>query len=189
MNNKKKAYENILTAIEKNQEYLTDKYYSGALIWGLKNRIEIQKVCDIFEIYDLPEESSPNCITIEDHERVIMYCREESEVISWSDDGRQPSDEYVYKISFPSGAYIFGEFYLENIFQQFFSELKSYRPKYTDSRNHSLYFSPDNAKEVHDAYPEIFKKYEEMAGEEYKKIRAEKLRKELESLETRGERK
>jgi hypothetical protein len=87
--------------------------------------------------------------------------------ISWSDDGRQPKDEYLYQISFPTGGYLFVEYlsndvYPKEKFEEFFNELKAFNPKYSDTRNHSLYFTPETVKQVHDAFPEIFKKYSEI---------------------------
>lgn len=103
--------------------------------------------------------------------------------ISWSDDGRQPSeDEYLYVISFPTGAYIFGQHYPTELFKEFFHELRSYNPKYTDSANKSLYFGKDNAKEIHRDFPEIIKKYRGKVKDDYKRIRKEQLEEELRKL-------
>jgi len=60
--------------------------------------------------------------------------------ISWSDDGKQPEDELLLVISFPTGAYIFGDDYPTEFFKEFFQELKTYNPKYTDTTNKTLYF-------------------------------------------------
>ena len=49
--------------------------------------------------------------------------------ISWSDDGRQPKNETLLYISYPTGAYIFGGDYPTEFFQKFFLELKTYNPK------------------------------------------------------------
>lgn len=179
----KKAYENILKEIKKNKEKIDDQYYINSVISGLENRIAVQEVCELFDIHDLPENFSPQYIKIKENEVVIMYCVKGREYLSWPDGQGQPEDEYVYKIGFPTGAYIFGDFYPEDLFKKFFLELKSYGPKFSDTTNRDLYFSPDNAKVIHEAYPAILKKYRDMAGDEYKKIRAEKLRKELEGLE------
>lgn len=104
--------------------------------------------------------------------------------ISWSDDGRQPSeDEYLYVISFPTGAYIFGQHYPTQLFQEFFHELRSYKPKYLDSANKTLYFDSSNAKEIHRDFPKILKKYQDRVKDDYKRIRKEQLEEELRQLE------
>ena len=182
MNKKKQAYKNILAAIEKNKEHITDEYYINSVIDGLQKRCDLQDICDLFGIHDLPECSGGYYIKI-DGDRHIIFCKKDSKAISWSDDGRQPDNEYLYSISFPTGAYIFGDFYPKELFQKFFLELKTYNPKYIDTANKSLYFSPDNAKKIHAKYKDLLKKYRDMAGDEYKKIRAEKLREELDKLE------
>ena len=48
--------------------------------------------------------------------------------ISRSDDWRQPKNERLFQISFPTGAYIFGDDYPKNLGEELFNELKSYNP-------------------------------------------------------------
>lgn len=103
--------------------------------------------------------------------------------ISWSDDGNQPDNELLLKIGFPTGAYIFGEDCLTEVFNKFFVELKSYSPKYSDTVNHCLYFTMDNAKFVYNAYKEIYNKYSEQAKYYREEKRIADLKKELEKLE------
>lgn len=103
--------------------------------------------------------------------------------ISWSDDGRQPDNELLVNICFPTGAYIFGEDYPTDLFQKFFLELVSYKPKYSDTNNKSLYFSMDNAKDVFNKFPEIMKKYQELNREDVKLRKIARMKKELEKLE------
>lgn len=188
-NIKKKSYENILKAVEENLENLTDTCYTQALCHGLHNRIKIQEVCEIFNIYDLPETCQPNYIEI-DKERLIIYANRNNSIVAWSDDGRQPCEEYVYRVGFPTGAYIFGDlsweydnFYPKEIFNEFFEKLKTYNPKYSDTNNHCLYFSPDNAYLIHRDYRTILQRYSEKVQLSFKSLRAEKLKKELRELE------
>lgn len=104
--------------------------------------------------------------------------------ISWPDDGRQPTDgEWLYCISFPTGAYIFGSDYCTDTFGAFFAELKAFNPKYLDSVNHNLYFTSDTAAKVNDALPNLLKKYRSLVNEELKRMRIAELQKELASLE------
>lgn len=103
-------------------------------------------------------------------------------IISWSDDGSQPEDEWLYQISFPIGAYIFGEGYCTATFEAFFAELKSFQPKYSDSNNHNLYFTSATAAKVHAALPELLKKYAGLVQTELNAKRIAKLQEELKAL-------
>jgi hypothetical protein len=122
-----------------------------------------------------------------DEYRQLGYFDGEKRSISWPDDGKQPKDERLYCISFPTGAYIFGEEYVQKLFQEFFLELKSYNPKYVDTVNHGLYFSLDSAKAIHDNFTEILNKYHAKYKADSVNRRKEKLQAELEKLETSTE--
>lgn len=108
--------------------------------------------------------------------------------ISWSDDGRQPKDEWLLKIGFPTGAYIFGngdffnKEYPVETFNAFFEELRSYGPKYSDTANHSLYFSSDNARRVYEDFEEIFNRHKTEVVNEMKRQKKQELEQELERL-------
>jgi len=188
-NKKKQAYKDILKAVGKNEDHLSDGYYVRDLKEKLEKRIKIQEICELFNISDLAEDSrSPSYIQIEEHTRVIIHFKEGNGYkIAWSDDDRQPEEEYLYLISFSTGAYIFGntysDFYPQELFQEFFNELKSYEPKYIDTANKSLYFSPEKACIIHEKYKDIFKKYQNRVSDEYKRLKAQKLRNELAKLE------
>lgn len=103
--------------------------------------------------------------------------------ISWSDDDTQPIDEVLLCISFPTGAYIFGNDYPSNLFQSFFLELKSYKPKYVDSRNNSLYYSLDNASAVFNNFDTILEKYNQLNETDVKARKILKMKEELAKLE------
>jgi hypothetical protein len=108
--------------------------------------------------------------------------------ISWSDDGRQPDNEWLFRICFPTGAYIFGDGdyfnkeYPVETFNAFFEELKSYGPKYCATANNSLYFSSDNAKRVYEDFDEIFNRHKAGVVNEMKKQKKLQLEQELERL-------
>jgi hypothetical protein len=102
--------------------------------------------------------------------------------ISWSDDDRQPKNEWLLYISFPTGAFIFGDSYPTATFKMFWDELKAFGPKYSDTANHGLYFTEKNAKAVYDDFYILFDKYKALVSEELKAQRKEKLLKELEEL-------
>ena len=186
---KKQAYINVLNELNKNSEEIADEFYLHALRRGLETRIKIQEIAELFNIPDLPEnKGSGNYIKIDD-ERAILYCRQDTNYISSPDDDEQgrPRDEYLYKIKFPCGAYTFSSsherFYPEEVFKLFFDELKTYGPKYSDSRNNSLFFSPDNAFKIHKDYKNIFDKYKAKANAEYKNIKKKQLEDQIKKLE------
>lgn len=103
--------------------------------------------------------------------------------ISWSDDNSQPVDELLLKLSFCTGAYIFGGDYPTDFFHQFFMELKSLNPKYTDTANHSLYYSMENAGSVFNSFNDILKKYRELNREDVKQRQILKMKADLEKLQ------
>jgi len=112
---------------------------------------------------------------------VALY-GEDHRKVSWLDEGEQPENEWLYCISFPCGAYIFGDSYPEKTFNAFFNELKSFGAKYCDTANHSLYFTEENSKKVYDAFWGIFNKYKAMVADEMKEQRKKELEAELAKL-------
>jgi len=105
--------------------------------------------------------------------------------ISWSDDDRQPKDEWLLNISFSTGAYIFGDDYeyQQQLFQDFIKELKSYNPDYSDTPNKSFYWKLENVKPIYEEFSGILNKYRERNQSELKTRQAEKMRRELAELE------
>lgn len=114
---------------------------------------------------------------------IAKYGDKYNRTISWSEDGRQPEDEWLFCVSYPTGAYIFGEDYQKTTFKQYFNELKEFEPKYVDEVNHYLYYTADKAKAVYEKVDEITKKYRAVAEENRKASKIEKLKKQLEELE------
>lgn len=100
----------------------------------------------------------------------------------------QPTDEWLLKVGFPTGAYFlidscsFDKPYLSNLFNKMLGEFLALNPKYVDRLNKSMYFTSDNAKEVLDKWDEITTKYKNLVGDELKKLKIEKLKAELEEL-------
>lgn len=117
---------------------------------------------------------------------VGLYQEENRRQISWSDDGRQPENEWLCVISFPTGAYVLGDYfggkYPKQTFDEMFAELKSFGTKYCDTNNSSLYYTSDVAHKVCEAFPEVFKKYKDMCKKEYEQIRVKELEVELAKL-------
>ena len=99
----------------------------------------------------------------------------------------QPTDEWLLKIGFPTGAYFlidsgFDKPYLSDLFNKMLGEFLVLNPKYVDRLNQSMYFTSDNAKEVLGKWDEITTKYKNLVGDELKKLKIEKLKAELEEL-------
>ena len=117
-----------------------------------------------------------------DYRTIGLYGEKYNRTISWSDDGSQPDDELLLLISFPTGPFIFGEDYPEELFKKFFLELKSYGPKHVDTANKSLYFSIDKASKVFNEFNSILKKYDELNRVDYKRRQIAKLEEELKGL-------
>lgn len=114
------------------------------------------------------------------------HCKEnhEGRSISWSEGNKQPVNEWIYQTTFSTGAYIFGDDYggQEQLFQDFFEELRTYKPDYEDLHNHNLYWKIENAKKIMEAFPAIIKKYKEKNQEELKERKISKLKAELDLL-------
>jgi len=106
--------------------------------------------------------------------------------ISWSEGNKQPVDEWLYTLSFSTGAYIFGDDYngQQQLFQDFFEELRTYKPDYEDLHNHSLYWKAENAKEIMSEYKNVLNKYKEKNRNELKIRKINQLKGELLKLES-----
>ena len=117
-----------------------------------------------------------------DYRTITNFRDGDSKSMGWSDNGEQPKDELLLELRFSTGAYMFGDDYPNELFQKFFLELKTYSPKYTDSHNHALFFSIDNAAAVFNEFDSIIKRYNEQYKEESKARRIEKLKAEIEKL-------
>lgn len=116
-------------------------------------------------------------------EGLMLMGEGHNRTISWSDDGRQPDDEWLYCIGFSAGAYYFGDHYLTELFAKFWSELVELKPKYSDTANKNLYFSPENASLARKDFHRILEEYRCMVADDERRMRKEKLLKELEKLE------
>ena len=62
-------------------------------------------------------------------------------------------------------------------------ELLTFKPDYTDSHNHCLYWQIENAKEIFNPFNDVLKKYYALNSEDIKQRRIEKMKKELAKLE------
>jgi hypothetical protein len=109
--------------------------------------------------------------------------------ISWPNEGKQPIDELLFEISFPTGPYIFGygdtfsREYPKEFFQVFWNELKSYSPDYTDDHNTCLYWKINNASVIFNSFKDILNKYYELNKEDNKQRKIKAMKDELSKLE------
>ena len=106
--------------------------------------------------------------------------------ISWSEDDKQPVNEWIYQIGFSTGAYIFGGDYdgQKQLFQDFFEELRTYKPDYEDLHNNCLYWKIENAKEIMSQFKVILNKYRDRNKEELKTREIANLEDKLLKLKT-----
>jgi hypothetical protein len=132
-----------------------------------------------------------DCLRLNDYEFVGYFedgykCHKEGygRSISWSEGNKQPVNEWLYSISFSTGAYIFGEDYEEQkqLFQDFFEELRTHKPDYEDLHNHCLYWKVENAKEMMSEFKNILNKYRDINREELKTREIKKLEEKLAQL-------
>ncbi len=80
---------------------------------------------------------------------------------------KQPQNEWLFSMEFPYGAYLFGGDYPKELFNRFYNELETYKPKYEDKINRALYFDLDEGAKFYKDYEAIFEKYQK----EYEKER------------------
>lgn len=179
----KKAYNEIFKVLKKHKDICV--FDIGSL--EIKSKFHLLRL-ELKETYglDIDPKSINNFDWIDcgEHRKIGWFGDKYNRNISWSDDGRQPIDEQLVCFKFPTGAYIFGSDYPTDFFQKFFLELKGFNPDYSDSNNHSLYFSIGRAKEVFNSFDSILKKYYEINREDVKQRTIAKMKADLAKLET-----
>ncbi len=177
------AYKKILKVIKScaKEAELDSSVDIGYKLEQLITREEIQESfgIDLKHCY----EYSDSYFKVGYDQYIALYGTKHNRTISWSDDGEQPKDEWLLAVTYPTGAYIFGEDYQKETFAQYFDELKEFEPKYVDTVNHCLYYTADKAKAVYDEVGEITKKYRAIAEENRKASKIDALKKQLEVLE------
>lgn len=104
--------------------------------------------------------------------------------ISWPDDDRQPSGEYLLCLRFSTGAYFFGEDYPTDLFQEFWRELVTLGPEYTDTQNHCLYFTPERGGVVTQRLGPLVSEYRRRYEGQKTQRRIEQLKAEIVKLES-----
>lgn len=181
MSNEEIAYQEILSVVNKYKDIIRYNY----------NNLDSEAKKHLFEIelqqkYGLDIRpntvSNLNYVRVDDYRSIGWWGEKHNRTISWSDDGKQPTDELLVVFGFSTGAYIFGDDYPTEFFKEFWDELKSYNPTYIDTVNHNIYFSINSAKKVFNDFPEILKKYYEKNKKDIKQRKIEKLKQEIEEL-------
>ena len=194
----KQTYSEILKVCEKYPNF--NNKFSFYDIQDIKGKAKNHLLLiEWYEKYDLKLDHSnmpytKNYISIDNYKSFQLFtnaekCKAEGQgrYISWSNDGKQPEDGWYFVISFLTGAFIFGDDYegQRQLFQDFFQELKNYKPDYLDTANQYLYWKIKNAKKIYENFDEILKKYYELNKSELDKRKAKKLRAELKEIENK----
>ena len=122
-------------------------------------------------------------VKLGDYMYVSKWGKTNGRTISWPDNDKQPKDELLLQICFSTGAYIFGEDYPQDLFEEFFLELKTYNPSFIDTNNKGLYYSMNNASVIHNKFNSILSKYIQKHKENAKQRQIIKLKADLEKLE------
>lgn len=181
MDKEKKVYDEILEILHKNKEILIFNFDS------LEREARVHLFgLELKEIYGL--NINPKQVDSTDYQsfgdkKIGLFGKRYNREIAWSVDGRQPDDEYLFTLGFPTGAFMFGEDYPTIFFQKFWLELKEYKPDYVDENNHCLYWKLKNAKAPFNDYDSLLKKYYEFNKEDIRRRKIEKMKAEIELLE------
>lgn len=193
----KKAYEDILEVCSK-YEHLKKECGSdfddiNVMVSNAKNHLMLVEWSEKYGL-DISHEYKPfsySYFKMGDYMSFSYYANAAEQhkngrgrYISWSVDGKQPFNEWLLDLSFRTGAYMFGEDYdgQKALFQDFFKELKSYKPDFSDSHNKNLYWKLENAKDIFINFNSILKKYSERNKEEFKQREIKKLEEKLNKL-------
>ena len=146
---------------------------------AVRNKIELIRLSDEFSIdFTRINHNQVYNFEVGGYARLLKW--HEGCCVARSDNGKQPkAGENLYTISFPTGAYIFGDHYPTELFRQFFKELVAYDPEYLDTANKTLYFTSKNAKHIHDDFDDILRKYHDKVQSDKKRIRREQILREL----------
>ena len=113
---------------------------------------------------------------------ISYFSDSDKKSISCEDLGRQPENEWLLFVRFPTGAYTFGNNYKAGVFNRFFDELKQFNPKYIDTVNHCLCFDSTTALGFVNNASDIFDKYQVITTEAGKQAKIDKLQAELDKL-------
>lgn len=181
--NQIQAYTELLIVVQKYPEEFKDDWE----ITRLGETLERLKMQEKFGLRLEGGGTSYNVVgAFNNFTRVSLYGEEYNRTIGWSDDDRQPENEWLFCICFPTGPYIFGDYFKDEYptetFSSFFNELKGFEPKYIDSANKALYYTESSSKAVYEAFGSILKKYQGLVKDELLRKRKKELELELAKL-------
>lgn len=183
MNQQIQAYTEVLSVVEKYPEEFKDDWE----IPRLKETLERLKIQDRFGFRLEGSGTSYRVVgAFNNFTRVSLYGEGYNRAISWSDDGRQPENEWLFCISFPIKTNILGDYFKDEYptetFSAFFNELKGFGPKYIDSANKALYYTESSSKAVYDNFWAILNRYKALVKDELLHKRKKELEEELAKL-------
>jgi hypothetical protein len=189
----KMAYEDILNTFKK-YDNLKDHRGKSLIFIGIVDLPNLEKMAERhllgLNLRKLGFSVNPEDFINSDYVRFgnnrifSWYGEKYNRKISWSDDDRQPNNEYLFSIAIPNGAFIFGNHYPEETFKNFFNALLAYKPDFKDTKNSCLYWRITNplAPKVFDEFQNILYTYKEADIELSKAQRIKELEEELELL-------
>ena len=191
MNDKIAAYKDLLKVVKKHSDAFDRESVTLSPL-HVKSIVEALEVSERFGI-PLQGIQSGTHLRVknvyDDWTGLSLFGEKRGRTIGCSDNGKQPKDEWLFKISFPCGAYTFGgdglwdKSYPKKTFDAFFEELKSYGTAFSDTMNNALYFREDNSKAVYEDFWPLFDKYKAQVQEELNEQRKEELLIELAKLQ------
>lgn len=176
-----KAFDKVVRALGKNED----------LIGVTKGTILYNKETELLR-YDLTElgfyisyiGNNTFLELINHHVYFVHFKDGDGKSISWSDDGRQPKNEKLIKVSFSTGAYCLNGQYDTKTFQEMFEEFKSMAEyEYIDTANKSIYYNLENGAKVYQVFDETLKKYKAISAERTKEDKIKELQKQIEELQ------
>ena len=187
MNNIKRNIEIVNELIEVQKKHKDILHGTDATqLYVLEGCLHYLKVQELFGIDMGIASHNSYYISIEDYkpwDRAFIFFGSVSGCeIAWPDDGKQPSEEWLYKIGFPTGAYFFHDTYPTELFNEFFEELCRYDPKYKDTNNRALYFCTKKAKYIHKDFQGIVENYMSVVPKIVKAAQVQELEDKLKKL-------
>ena len=195
MNNKeiRQKYTEILNILESNEEFLKfdSTIDSRSYIKSMLSCLDSYEIFGIdFEIKYGSSFNNGNWLPLLNYCHIMKFNPEHNKI---HNSKEQPGHEWLYQISFPTGAYIFNldeyfsdifnlDKYFPDIFNDFWEELKTYKYKFIDNMNRCIYFSPDNARAIHDNLELIIEKYRKLATIKFREVQIKRAEDKLAEL-------
>jgi hypothetical protein len=187
----KAAYNEILDIVEKHKDICVfdiDKMRIDA-----KNHLFGTELKFVYGLNLNPKEvRSLQWLNFGEYRHIGWWGQKYNRTISWLNEGKQPEDELLLEISFPTGPYIFAfgsgfnSEYPSEFFQRFWNELKFHSPDYVDDHNHCLYWKIENAKGIFNDFDDILQRYYKLNEEDGRQRKIKAMKDALSELENIG---